>query len=161
MEFLAQLHPPVVHFAIALIIVSVIFDILGYLLNKNSLKNAGFWTMIGGVIAVIGAFITGVQAEEVVEEFIEGTKAYDLLEKHEELGESLPWIVLIVGGFRLFLNLKESKKIFGLYLIIALLTAGVVGYQGRLGGKLVYEYGVGVKCENITLPKYDKYEDED
>ncbi|NPA51743.1 MAG: DUF2231 domain-containing protein [Aquificae bacterium] len=162
MEFLAQFHPPIVHFAVALVITSVIFDILGTILNKNSLKQAGFWTMVGGVIAMFGAFVTGVQAEEVVEEFIEGTVAYELLEKHEELGELLPWIVLLIGGFRVFIQIKQIYKLFLIYLVVAVLTAIAVGYQGRIGGKLVYDYGVGVKCDKTPSKVYKyKHDDDD
>ncbi len=51
---MAELHPPIVHFAIALAIVGVIFDFVGLILRKESLKNAGFWTFVIGVIAVWG-----------------------------------------------------------------------------------------------------------
>jgi len=142
---MAELHPPIVHFAIALTIVGVIFDFVGLILRKESLKNAGFWTFVIGVIAVWGAMFSGESAEELVEKFIEGTSVEEIFETHEELGKILPWIFLFLGLFRIYLFIKENQKIFILYIIVAFVSIGLIGYQGRLGGIMVYEYGVGVK----------------
>jgi len=161
MEGLAQLHPPVVHFAIALVIMGVLFDLAGFVLRNESLKHAGFWSIIIGVIAVWGAAITGHQAEELVEHAVEGTKAYELLEEHEELGEILPWIVSALGLFRLFLFFKYNPILFAGYLIAGLVVAGAIGFQGRTGGKLVYEYGVGVKASTPIQPSEHHHEEDD
>jgi len=156
MDFLAELHPPVVHFAIALILIGVLFDITGFIFNRESLKNAGFWTIVFGALAVWGAMFTGHYAEELVEEAIKGTEAYDLLEEHEEIGEILPWIVSILAGFRVFLNFRPNKKLFILYMAAGIVVAGMVGFQGRLGGKMVYEHGVGVKLKSgIPVDDFD------
>ncbi|WP_456383299.1 DUF2231 domain-containing protein [Persephonella sp.] len=157
MEFLAEFHPPVVHFAIALVIMGVLFDIAGFVFKKESLKHAGFWSIMVGVVAVWGAAITGHQAEELVEHAIEGTKAYEILEEHEELGEVLPWVVSALGFFRLFLFFKENNLLFIGYLIAGLIVSGAIGLQGRIGGKLVYEYGVGVKANQS--PSYYIHEE--
>jgi len=160
MEFLAQFHPPMVHFAVALMLTGVLFDILGFILKKESLKHAGFWTILFGVFAVWGATFTGHEAEELVEDAIEGTAAYEILEQHEEIGEILPWIVTILGIIRTFLHLRPNNKIFIAYLLAGILVVGAVGYQGRIGGKLVFEYGVGTKI--MEKAKYNnKYYDED
>ncbi len=154
MEFLAQFHPPMVHFAIALILTGVLFDILGFVFRKESLKHAGFWTILFGVFAVWGAMFTGHEAEELVEDAIKGTVAYEILEQHEEIGEILPWIVTVLGIIRTFLHLRPNNKIFIIYLLAGILVAGAVGYQGRIGGKLVFEHGVGTKA--MEKSKYNK-----
>jgi len=145
MDFLGQFHPPTVHFAVALVITGVLFDIAGFILKKDSLRHAGLWTIIVGAMAVWGAMFTGHYAEEAVEDYIKGTPAYSILEEHEEIGEILPWIVTFTAAFRVFLNFRPNKKLFILYLLAGLITAGIVGFQGKLGGKMVYEHGVGVK----------------
>ncbi len=142
---MAELHPPIVHFAIALTIIGVIFDFFGFALKKKSLKNAGFWTFIVGVFAVWGAMLSGEATEEVVEKFVKGTNLEEILEPHEELGKILPWIFTGLGLFRIFLYVKENSKLMIIYLITAFIGIGLIGYQGRLGGKMVYEYGIGVK----------------
>ncbi|WP_029520747.1 DUF2231 domain-containing protein [Persephonella sp. IF05-L8] len=159
---MAELHAPIVHFAIALTIVGVLFDLVGFALKKETLRHAGFWTFIVGVLAVWGAMFSGEAAEEVVEHFVEGTSIEDIFETHEELGKFLPWIFTALGVFRVFLYLKENMKLFVVYLILALIGIGLVGYQGRIGGKLVYEYGVGVKPLMEKMPvNPEKHHEED
>ena len=145
MEFLGILHPPIVHFAIALVIISVIFDFFGVILKKDSLKNAGFWTLIAGVLAVILAFITGHQAHEIVEKVLEGTEMYKMVETHELIGTIVLISVLLLTAFRVLVSKKSDVRLMGIYLFVGFLVILIVGLQGRSGGKLVYEYGVGVK----------------
>ena len=94
-----------------------------------------------------GAMFSGESAEELAEKFIEGTSVEEIFETHEELGKILPWILifLFLGLFRIYLFIKENQKIFILYIIVEFVSIGLIGYQGRLGGIMVYEYGVGVK----------------
>ena len=159
---MAELHPPIVHFAVALTIIGVIFDLLGFILKKESLKHAAFWTFIVGVLAVWGAMFSGEAAEEAVEHFIEGTNAEKVFEHHEELGKFLPWIFTGLGLFRVYLYVKENSKLMIIYLIAAFIGIGLIGYQGRLGGKMVYEYGVGVKPLMEKTPViHSSDEDED
>jgi len=120
---MAELHPPVVHFAIALTMTGVIFEILGFLLNRESLKHAGFWTFISGVVAVWGAMLTGHEAEEVIEDFLTAD-AKKILETHEELGEILPYIFTVLGGLRLYLWFRENKKLYYLFLAGAVISTG-------------------------------------
>jgi len=96
MEILTQLHPPVVHFAIALTITGILFEVLYFIFRLKSLRHAGFWTFMFGVIAVWIAMLTGDQAAELVEDNVYGT-AKELLENHEEIGEILPWIFTVLG----------------------------------------------------------------
>ena len=142
---MAELHPPIVHFAIALTMVGVFFDLVGFVLNRDSLKKAGFWSLVVGVAALWAAMFSGEAAEEVVEHFAKAVKAEELLERHETLGKLLPWLFTVVGGLRVYLYLKENRKLFVAYLIVGIVGVALVGLQGRLGGKMVYEYGVGVK----------------
>ena len=139
------LHPAIVHFAISLVIISVIFDFFGLILKKESLKNAGFWTLIVGAFAVVGAFISGFGAEELVEKIIKGTESYKRLEIHENVGKIVLVFVLILTAFRVFLTKKSDIRLMGLYLLAGFIIVAIVGLQGRIGGKLVYEYGIGVK----------------
>ncbi len=160
---MAELHPPIVHFAIALTIIGVIFDILGFALKKESLKYAGFWVFIIGIVAVWGAMLSGEAAEELVEKFVENTKVEEIFETHEELGKILPWIFTGLGLFRVYLYIKENSKLMIIYLILAFIGIGLIGYQGRLGGKMVYEHGVGVKplMEKTPIVHSSKAEDDD
>ncbi|MEO0160337.1 MAG: DUF2231 domain-containing protein [candidate division WOR-3 bacterium] len=137
---LAKLHPFIVHFAIAFVITGVVLDILGFLLKKDSLKNAGFWLVILSVPVN--------QAEELAEKTLEITGGESILEQHEKIGTLLSYLVTILGLVRLGIYLKPTNIIFILlYVILGLSSLGVTLYTGRLGGILVYDYGAGVKIK--------------
>jgi uncharacterized membrane protein len=53
------LHPALVHFPIALVVFSFITDLLGRILNKPSLRAAGFWSLVGALIAGAVTVATG------------------------------------------------------------------------------------------------------
>jgi len=135
------LHPPVVHFAIALTITGFIFEVLYLITKKESFKHAGFWTFVFGALSVVLAALTGHLAEEAVEEIARGT-AHDILETHEELGNILAGVFAILGIFRVFVYLTDNMKLYYAYLVGALVSVLLIAYQGNLGGKLVYEHGV-------------------
>ncbi|MEO0144331.1 MAG: DUF2231 domain-containing protein [candidate division WOR-3 bacterium] len=145
---LAKLHPFIVHFAIAFVITGVVLDILGFLLKKDSLKNAGFWLVILSVPVIWLANFSGHQAEELAEKTLEITGGESILEQHEKIGTLLSYLVTILGLVRLGIYLKPTNIIFILlYVILGLSSLGVTLYTGRLGGILVYDYGAGVKIK--------------
>jgi len=144
-----ELHPPVVHFAIALSITGVVFELLGRVLHKKELTEAGFYTLLVGVLFLWLAWFTGHSAEELVEEFVEKSPAYELLELHEGIGNFLPFFFTLLAGIRVYLKIKDSRKLRILFLLLGVIGIILVVVQGRLGGKLVYEYGVGVKTSVI------------
>jgi len=135
------LHPPIVHFAIALTITGVIFELLYFITRRESLKHAGFWTFIAGAFFVVLAAISGHLAEEAVEHIATGP-AHEILETHEELGNILAGLLVVLAIFRIFIYLTENKKLYPLFLLGAIISALLVAYQGNIGGKLVYEYGI-------------------
>jgi len=156
----AELHPPVVHFAIALTIAGVVFEILAHAFNKKELEHAGFYAFLTGVAFTWLAWFTGRAAEELVEDAVEGTPAYRVLEFHETLGTILLVYFTALAVFRLYLKVKESKTLRVLFLTLGVLGAIFMSLQGRLGGILVYQYGVGVKAVQLEKPAEEKEEHE-
>src|SRR5438128_8848406 len=53
------LHPAFVHFPIALVAFSFIADLLGRLLGRQSLRAAGFWSLVGAVVGGAAAAAAG------------------------------------------------------------------------------------------------------
>ena len=58
------IHPMVVHFPIALLIVSVIFDLLALQRPSKSFREASLYALIGGLLGAILAIVTGSMAED-------------------------------------------------------------------------------------------------
>ncbi|MFQ5458727.1 MAG: DUF2231 domain-containing protein, partial [Myxococcota bacterium] len=58
-----QLHPAISHFPVALLLMSVLFDALGYALGRPALHAVGFWNLVAGVGGGIAALYSGYLSE--------------------------------------------------------------------------------------------------
>lgn len=139
-----QLHPVVDHFTVALIIVAILVDLVASIVpTRMWLRYSALTIMILGTAAVWGSNLTGGwEAGRVWENVKE--PALDVLKRHAWLGHWLPWVFLVLAVWRL--GIQFVAFIAGtrpIYLMVAVVAGGVMLYQGSLGGKLVYDYGVG------------------
>ncbi len=134
-------HPAIVHFPIALITLSVVADLFGYLTDSATLRAAGFWALIGaasgGALAVV-AGLFDMSREQIEDE------AHERVHFHMKVGLTLFAAVagLTIWRWLLYIN-AQNKPGWG-YLIAALLVFGLALFQGYLGGELVFSDGVGV-----------------
>lgn len=76
------LHPMLVHFPIALLFASVLFDVASTALTRDSLREAALWLLGLGLLGGIVAAIAGGQAEGAAEK---AGVAESLIETHETL----------------------------------------------------------------------------
>lgn len=143
------LHPVIVHTPIALILFSLLFDIVGRLTDLAWWRKAAFAMLIFGVIGAWAAVYTGNAAEEAAEH--QGVM-HDAIEAHESAGTITAWLgTLAVIARALAARTGAARTAFSiLALVTHLLTAGAVSVAGFRGGILVYEYGAGVKAAPQT-----------
>lgn len=137
-------HPQLVHFPIAFIILSFIFDLVG------TLRNSKKWSQFGGFIlllAVMTAFValqSGESAEETLKPMT--TVLHEAVEEHEELASTTFFFVLLLGIARGWLQVKglfDSWLRWG-YVLLMGIAVFMILRVGYLGGKLVYQHGAGV-----------------
>jgi uncharacterized membrane protein len=143
MSFLPDpLHPAVVHFPIALALVGVLLDLVARHPRARALEPGGAVVMALAALGGIAATLTGQLAEEWV---VVPRAARVLLERHEELGEIAMWALVVLALSRVALAWRGLFRgaLAWAYLAAALAVAALVGYQGALGGELVYRHGVG------------------
>jgi uncharacterized membrane protein len=145
MEFISSLHPAVVHFPIVLFCTYFIFEVISYFNNK--FETSAIIILFLGVLTAILAVITGNQA---LVEFQRSGEVSDLvnsiIEEHEFYATLLLWYYFVILILRYFLQLK--KKLNKRNKII-LIFFGIIGLvllfeTGTLGGKLVFNWGVGI-----------------
>lgn len=158
MEFLASLHPKMVHFAIALLSIYVLFEILYAIFKKDIFNQTAMYLLLFGILGAVASLLTGNQAYHYAEYLFDN---YDvkiplgLMEEHEEFAKITTFWFIGLLIIRFFLNIKN--KLNG-YLHILVLFFAIVGmyfiYEtGEHGGKLVYEHGVGTKLIEKDIPK--------
>ncbi len=140
---LTPFHPRVVHFPIALSLVGALLIALGLIRHRERWIGFGQLSLILGWLGVIAAVVTGL---------IDQSRAPDnavvkaVIDQHITAGVAL----LIAVGLALYWPLRnrrllsDGRPAWG-YLALLLIIAALVFVEGWLGGKLVYQLGVGVK----------------
>jgi uncharacterized membrane protein len=138
-----HLHPIIVHFPIALIIVGFVAEVASLFFRKEKcLSKTGFYLMILGSLAAIAAWGSG---QLFTEEPTQG-EILKVYTKHET-GALITMILIITGTlFRIWLVIKKREEsqlkwiVFGFYL----LAFGAVTFTGYMGGTMVYNFMIGL-----------------
>ena len=150
---LTTLHPMIVHFPIALLIVGFVSDIAGVVSRREFFSRAGFYLLIAGTLGVIAAYFSGDMAGEGL---AEGGALKQALETHEAAAVAFP------------LDHERHRpgphrpggdaEVFG---SAPLDTARDVSRGGALtivrtghyGGQLVYKHAAGVQLTIDAMPR--------
>lgn len=140
---MAPLHPAFVHFPIALLAFSFLFDLLGRFLNRESLRSAGFWCLIGALSGGAAAAATGYF--DYSRGALGETARYAQFHMYVGLVLVVCMIILTVWRWRVF---SRAAKTPIPYLLGALLVVGLAFFQGWYGGEMVYSQGAGVAAAN-------------
>ncbi|HET6892917.1 MAG TPA: DUF2231 domain-containing protein [Pyrinomonadaceae bacterium] len=148
----APMHPIFVHYTIALTSASLMFDALGFFLNKPSLTAAGGWTLVGSTAMTLMTISTGLSSSTRAP--VEEGEARSFLRAHMALGLIFFGLLVAITFWRLSLW-QSGRGVSWLYLIALAIVSLVMTVQGYLGGELVYRYGVEVEQAYRELPERD------
>ncbi|HZF68544.1 MAG TPA: DUF2231 domain-containing protein [Gemmatirosa sp.] len=134
---LNEIHPSLVHFPIALMPAAVGADLLANATDSDRLAEAGrvLMPIAAGSAAVSAVFglIAAVEAKA------EG-KAADLLVTHRNMNLALTAVSTLMAAYRM-----RQRRAGAGYLALGLAGLAGMSYSAYLGGKMVYEHGIGVK----------------
>lgn len=134
------LHPALVHFPIGLFLLSLILDIASYLeVTSNVLFRASLYAMGVGLGMGILAALTGLVDRSDI-------RLDHPARKTSTIHMVLNLTALGLFGINFFLRLgQEDLSGFTLiYLLLSLIGVGIFLVSGYLGGKMVYDNGIGV-----------------
>lgn len=148
MEFLAGLHPKVIHFPIAFFILYFIFETAGIILKKEYLNKSAFIILALAVFFSIVAVLTGNQAHEMVKQIQVDAALYnELIDKHELFSTITLWYFLALLIARTYLTVKKkfADKLRYLFVLLGLIGTVLIYLTATYGGELVFKYGIGTK----------------
>ena len=150
---LTHLHPMILHFPIALLIVGFLFDVVALFYKQEQMSRIGFYLLVLGALGTIAALLSGENAGEGI---VEQGLLKDAIEKHEHAAELTLWLVGVTAVARLVLVvLKKYTGVFKAAVLVLFLASVLsVARTGYYGGKLVYEHAAGVQF-NIGLDAFD------
>jgi uncharacterized membrane protein len=137
-----NIHPLIVHFPIALFFTAFLFDMLGWLLKKAELNKAAKWNLWVGTVGAAAAVGTGLWAESMVEH---SGEVHQIIENHETLGFVVLGISILLSVWRGFKDVTFSQRSLFIFLSLVIIMLATISVGAYLGGRMVYEYGVGGK----------------
>jgi uncharacterized membrane protein len=160
-----HLHPIVDHFTIALLTFGVAAELLSaaaILISRGRVSFLAVWgqklrstsllLMIGGAAASVLSYFSGdAEADRLwdtispaAQQILLASNGPDYL-SHAVLGQRLMYAFVILAIWRVMLELWSGfKRTRIAFLMVAMVAAGALLYQGKTGGELVYEHGVGM-----------------
>jgi uncharacterized membrane protein len=155
MEFLAGLHPKLIHFPIAFLYVYVLLEIAGVLSGKTFFQKSAHLFLFLGVLAAVAAVISGNQAADIASKLKDkgAIVPLDLISQHEDYATFTLWYFTGLLVLRTYAVIKKKFKGVILYIFILLALAGAyfIYQTGEYGGRLVYDNGIGTELKREQI----------
>ncbi len=154
-ELPTLLHPPLVHFAVAIPVLVLLFEVINIFLKSKSLKIITSSLLFLTIVIFFATYLAGITDGKVAIDSGSFSGIADLKE-HKLLGIYLVYASAVIFIFKL-LSLVINKTGFRVFYVLLLIgfTASVL-HQGKEGGELVYKHGA-----NVQQQKDDFDDDED
>jgi uncharacterized membrane protein len=149
-DWAPNIHPILVHFPIALLVVAVIMDAAALFLKERSVAySAAVILFVAGALGALAAFFTGRDAGDNVSI---PALAQTTLTDHADWALLTVWFFGLFAIIRLGLSWYERKNdvILGRKIDIVIFILGAAGLfllvqTGDNGAKMVFQYGVGTQ----------------
>jgi Predicted membrane protein len=138
-----HVHGATTHFPIAMAVTSIAFDLGALLFKKESWRTVAFWLLIIAAIGVVPAITSGLFY------IYRDPKGMEHAQMMGDIATVLSHrnVSLFAGALLIFLALwrvgmKDRLKgiSLGIYLLLAVIMVGGIGYAGYLGGYLGHGY---------------------
>ncbi|MEB3239709.1 MAG: DUF2231 domain-containing protein [Cyanobacteriota bacterium] len=139
LPWMDTIHPIVVHFVIAMALISVVFDLVGALMRKPQLFEVSFWNLIVATVAIFVAIIFG-QVEAGLADPYGASR--DILNLHSTIGWSLAGVLGVLTGWRYVVRQGDPLSLPRGVLVLDGVLALLVVTQVTLGNQLIWTYGL-------------------
>lgn len=136
------IHPMVVHFPIALLLASLLFDLVALRWRGAEFRATSLSLLALGVLAAVMALLTGHLAEDAVEH--SGKIPKQEIETHEELASAVFWVFAGLLGLKMLSYWGWMREHSLLVLFLGVGGSVLLLVASYYGGELVYRYGAGV-----------------
>lgn len=162
-EWAPNVHPILVHFPIALLVIAVMFDGVGLIWRKQTgIRTAAVSLFTLGAIAALAAFLTGRAAAD---EILLPAAAQTTLTDHADWATLTVWFYGLYALVRLGVLWFDHKGrswaqgwAHGLVFLLGVAGLFLLVQTGDRGAQMVFQYGVGVQAvpqDNLVQHDHD------
>lgn len=137
-QMLYPIHPKLVHFPIALIISAMGMQVMGCLLRKDLLRNGAWLMFILGVLSVPVIIWSGLWEADRLH------LNHPVLTAHKQFAFAAMGVSLGALPFLWIMRSKNMRFFQIVFLVVLIIVSSLLGLAAHQGGRMVYEYGVGV-----------------
>ena len=137
-----ELHPALVHFPIAFIVLSFVFQLFTILIPKKIPDNLTLWALIPAAVSTIPTVISGQSMKNKINNIC--VEAQKSLEVHEVFANITTWGSLFICIIWIFITLNKNNNQSAQKLLFAFLTLLFVSVMitGYYGGLLVHVWEI-------------------
>jgi len=133
-------HPIIVDFAVALLVVSVAFDLLASIAEERDLRVVAWWTLILGTVAAMLSAVSGYVASGLAGS---DPVVVETIQLHRNLGLATVAAFTTCAVWRIREPASFPRRFRDAYWAITALGLGLLLVTGYFGGILVFRLGVG------------------
>ena len=140
---IAHIHPMMVHFPIALLMVGYLADLLFLFIKKEKcLSKLGLYLLVLGTLAALMAFLSG----SVFTNHPTSGSIFPVFENHELFALLTIISAVVTLTVRLYAVITKKDETSLKWVVFALytLTACFISITGFLGGYMVYNFMLGI-----------------
>lgn len=135
----AHLHPALVHFPVALFVSALMMEAASFLFKKESFHRSAIH--LYALACILAPLVVWTGFEEAEHNHLK----HPVLSWHRNFALATLWTSWIGAGLFWLVQQRFKKYARTVFVIFLLLTAGLVTLAAYNGGRLVYEYAVGVE----------------
>ncbi|MEA5422760.1 MULTISPECIES: DUF2231 domain-containing protein [unclassified Synechococcus] len=139
LPWMDTIHPIVVHFVIAMAVISVIFDFIGVFARRPNLFEVSFWNLLVATVAIFVAIIFG-QIEAGLASPYGASR--DILNLHSTIGWSLAAVLAVLSAWRYVIRSRDPRSLPLPFLGAGAVLGVLVAVQVTLGNQLIWIYGL-------------------
>jgi uncharacterized membrane protein len=136
MEFLANIHPKVVHFPLAFLMLYPVIEFLALITKKEFYSKAANLFLFIGTLGALFAVFTGNQAFSVIKNWRK--EDLEIFYSHQTFANITMWFFTGLLALRIYLYIKKkiNQKTMLILFLLSLIGCYFVYQTGSLGGKL-------------------------
>ena len=139
LPWMDTIHPIVVHFVIAMGLISFVFDLIGVVFRKVQLFEVSFWNLLFATAAIFVAIIFGQVEAGLANPY--GASS-EILNLHSTIGWSLAGVLSLLSGWRYVIRSRDPQQLPLGFLGAGALLSALIVVQVTLGNQLIWVYGL-------------------